>query len=136
MRTNKKKINLLSDMLLLLSKKEWEWKSFFFVFVQLPAPPPFHLLTYLSIYITEKLKRTTHHHHLYRTTNQIVLEHQGHGNKNEIKQKHCEAESLVHFPPETGDRHDDKQQHHEEDRYGAHHAHRVHLHGLPVNNSV
>lgn len=73
---------------------------------------------------------------LNRTADQVVLEHEGNGDENEIEQKHGEAESLVHLPPEAGDGHDDEQQHHEEDRYGADHAHRVHLHGLPVYDSV
>lgn len=67
---------------------------------------------------------------------EFVLEHEGDGDENEVEQKHGETEALVHLPPEARDGHDDEQQHHEEDRYGADHALGVHLHGLPVYDAI
>lgn len=70
------------------------------------------------------------------TNQELVLEHQRDGNEDEVEEEHRKPEALVHSPLETGDAHDDKQQHAEEDRYAAHHAHRVHLHGFSVDQAV
>lgn len=73
---------------------------------------------------------------LDRTDQDFVLEHQRDGDKDEVEEEHGEPESLVHPPLETGDAKDHERQHAEEDRYAAHHAHRVHLHGSSVDQAV
>lgn len=74
--------------------------------------------------------------HLHRACHDLVFEHERDRNEDKVEQEHSETETLVHLPPETGDGHDDEQQHHEQDGYRAHHAGRVHLHGLPVDDAV
>ncbi|KAK1136288.1 hypothetical protein K0M31_000852 [Melipona bicolor] len=73
---------------------------------------------------------------LDRTDQDLVLEHQRDGDEDEVEEEHGEPESFVHPPLETGDAKDHERQHAEEDRYAAHHAHRVHLHGFSVDQAV
>lgn len=73
---------------------------------------------------------------LDRTDQDLVLEHQRDGDEDEVEEEHGKPESLVHPPLETGDAKDHERQHAEEDRYAAHHAHRVHLHGSSVDQAI
>lgn len=70
---------------------------------------------------------------LHRADQDLVLEHQRDGDEDEVEDEHREAEAPVHFPSKAGDAYDHEQQHAEQYRYAAHHAHRVHLHGFPVD---
>ena len=45
----------------------------------------------------------------------LVFKHEGHRHEHEVQQEHGEAETLIHAPAEAGNRHDDEEQHHEED---------------------
>lgn len=74
--------------------------------------------------------------YLKGTDDDLVLEHQWDGHENEVQQEHGETKPSVHLPAEAGDRHDDEQQHHEQDGDRTHHPHRVHLNGLSVDNAV
>jgi len=73
---------------------------------------------------------------LHRADHDLILEHQRDGDEDEVEDEHREAEAPVHFPSEAGDAQNHEQQHAEEYRYAAHHAHRVHLHGFPVDQAV
>lgn len=73
---------------------------------------------------------------LDRTHQDLVLEHQRHGDEDEVEEEHCEPEASVHPPFEAGDAHYDEQQHAEQNRYAAYHADRVHLDGSSVDQAV
>lgn len=73
---------------------------------------------------------------LHRADQPFVLEHQRDGDEDKVEDEHRETKPLVHFPSEAGDAHDHEEQHAEEYRYAAHHAHRVHLHGFPVDQTI
>lgn len=66
----------------------------------------------------------------------LVFKHEGYRHEHEVQQEHGEPETLIHPPAETGDRHDDEEQHHEEDGDGADHPMTVHLHRLAVDDAV
>lgn len=73
---------------------------------------------------------------LHRADQPFVLEHQRDGDEDEVEDEHRETEALVHLPSEAGDAQDHEEQHAEQYRYAAHHAHRVHLHGFPVDQTI
>lgn len=73
--------------------------------------------------------------HLHRANQHLVLEHERHGDEDEVEEEHGEAEASVHAPFEAGDAEDHEEEHAEEDGYAADHTHRVDFDGFSVDYS-
>lgn len=96
-------------------------------------------ISYVQYGIQCKLFRKLHFLILYilnRTHYISVFEHKWYSHEYKVKQEHGETKSSVHLPSEAGNRHDDKNEHHEKNCYRTHHSHWIHFHRLPVDNAV
>lgn len=67
-----------------------------------------------------------------RTADDFVLQHDADNKEDEIEQEHNKAQDFAHLPFASGDGHDDKQEHEEQEDDGTEQTIAAHSHWLEV----